>query len=236
MENEILSCRGIYKTYREPLIPTRSLQDHLVFWKRHRHYQTIEVLKGIELTIKRGEWVGIFGRNGCGKTTFLRILSGLMSPDEGFVKTSALVSSFFGLGIGFHPERTAAENIYHHGLLYGLSPAEIRSKTQQIINYAGVQSHQELPMKCYSSGMNLRVGFAAAAHIDADFYIMDEIRAVGDDFFQEKCLNWFKQKKEQGTGGILAAPSQIALKPICDRLFCLENGELLSVNEQEANK
>jgi ABC-type polysaccharide/polyol phosphate transport system ATPase subunit len=131
------------------------------------------------------------------------------------------------LGVGFHPERTAAENIYMHGLLHGLPPAVIRSRIDEIIAYAGVQSHRDLPLKCFSLGMQLRLGFAAAAHIDSEMYLFDEILAVGDHAFQLQCWKKLEGMKRAGKSAILVSHVLGDLERICDRILHVENGKIV---------
>ncbi len=224
MSDILLSATGISKSFQAQIIPSVMLQDRVIRWRAHKQQWSRDVLRDISFELRRGEWVGLYGRNGAGKTTLLRILAGLVPPDYGSVKTHGTVSSFFDITAGFHPERSAPENIYLHGLLHGRSPADIRSTVDQIIEFAGVESHRDLPMKCYSAGMNLRVGFAASALMDSDIYLFDEILAVGDAAFQKKCRAHLLHLKEAGKTVLMVNHSLSDLERFCDRILYLEDG------------
>lgn len=223
----ILSCTGIRKTFTRSVISAELLQDRLL----HRHFGRkkwkIDALDDVSFTINSGEWIGIYGANGSGKTTLLRILSGLMHHDAGTVTVGGKLSCFLGLGTGFHPERTARENIRFHGLLHGMSDAQMKNLYPQILEFAGTESHQDLPIKCYSTGMQLRLAFAASVFIDADLYIFDELLAVGDEAFQKKCEEKLRALKTEGKSAILVSHDKSQLDRLCHRVLFMENGKLL---------
>ena len=220
----ILTCSGISKTFERAAVPISFLQDHLL--SRPQRKQRIEALKNISFDLQQGEWVGLFGQNGCGKTTLLRILAGVMQPDAGSATINGGVSSYFDFLAGFHEERNAIENLYFHGLFQGMPPEEARSRIQQIIAFAGVESHQHLPLKCYSTGMKLRLGFAAATHTPADLYLMDEIFAVGDTAFKEQCFRKLLEMKAAGSSALIVSHSLRHLNRVCDRVLMMEQGAL----------
>ena len=206
-------------------MPHGLLQDRLLQWRRFlRPRTTVHALKKISLALGRGEWVGIYGANGSGKTTLLRILAGILHADAGMVGRNGSLSSFFELGIGFHPERCAAENMYLHGLLHGLSPAEIRYQTDRIIDFAGLSAFAQMPYKCFSTGMRFRLGFAAATMVDADMYLLDEILAVGDGAFQQQCWDHLFRMKADGKAALIVGHALPDLKRICDRIIFLDDG------------
>ncbi len=223
----VISCTGIRKRYRYSTIPSVMLQERLLRWRRHRKMWEHTAVDGVSLTVNRGEWVGIYGPNGSGKTTLMKILAGLLEADEGTVERKGTSACFFELGVGFHPERTAAENIYMHGLLHGLPPAVIRSRIDEIIAYAGVQSHRDLPLKCFSLGMQMRLGFAAASHIDADMYLFDEILAVGDEEFRKQCWQKLDAMRESGASAIIVSHEHGHLERLCHRILYVEKGRIV---------
>lgn len=226
MSDIILACADIRKTFEQQVMPSRCLQDHIIRWRVHRKRWHHVALDGVSLSLKRGEWLGIMGHNGSGKTTLLRILAGLMPQDSGTVFRSDSISCFFELGVGFHPDRCAEENLRLHGMLQGLSFAEIRAMMPKIFEFADVDSHREVPIKCYSVGMRMRLAFAAACYLQSDIYLIDEVFAVGDASFQDKCINRLKEMKREGKSAILVGQFPDGLGKMCDRLITLENGRI----------
>ena len=219
-----LACKGISKTYEQRTLPTKMLQDHILHRKKHGRKQKIKALQDVSFRVKRGEWLGIYGPNGSGKTTLLQILAGLLPQDEGEVIRRGKISCFFTLGVGFHDEKGAQENIYLHGLLHGMSQKEIDAVTEKIIKFAEIESHIDLPLKCYSTGMRARLAYAAAAHIDSDVYLFDEVLAVGDEKFKKKCLDHMGQMKEKGKTVVIVSHSAQQLETYCDRIFYFDQG------------
>jgi ABC-type polysaccharide/polyol phosphate transport system ATPase subunit len=227
MTDIALSCSGVTKSFVQYVHPSAMLQDRVLRWKQHRKRWELKVLDDISLEVKKGEWVGVYGPNGTGKTTLLRILAGLLPPDAGSVERSGLISCFFELGVGFHPERSAAENLYLHGLLHGIHPSIIRAKTDEVIRFAGVESHRDLPTKCYSTGMNARLGYAAAAIVDADTYIFDEVFAVADAAFQAQCREHMYSLKVAGKSALVVSHNLKDLERFCDRILFMEKGKII---------
>lgn len=223
----VLSCNGIHKTYSQLRIPSSMLQERLLQPHKNDEMWTKQVLTDITFNLHRGEWLGLYGHNGAGKTTLLRILAGIQRPDSGTVAVRGSLACFFDITAGFHLERTAAENIYISGLLHGLNAQDIRRQTDEIIEYAGTQSHRDLPLKCYSTGMMLRLAFASLLQIDADILLFDEIFAVGDEEFQKKCVQSMMELRAQGKTVILVAHSILALHTFCDRVIHLDQGAIV---------
>jgi len=222
--NIAVSCVGVSKTFHQSVIPSSHLQDHILRFRRYRQMMHIPALNNVSLTVRKGEWIGIQGPNGSGKTTLLQILAGLLPPDTGTVERHGSLSCFFALGVGFHPERSAMENIYFYGLLHGMTPAEIRRATEEIIEFAGVESHRDLPVKCYSTGMQMRLAFAAAAFIESDISLWDEVIAVGDREFHGKCRDHFKKLQRNGKTGIVVSHALGDFEQMCHRILTIEAG------------
>ncbi len=220
----IIECSGISKVYHQYAIPILRLQDTVLFWRRRRKPVRIEALKPLSVKIYPGEWVGLYGPNGSGKTTFLKMLAGILTSDTGSITIHGSMSSFFELGIGFHPERQAEENIRLNGLLCGMRECDIDALTKRVLDFADIGEHAELPMKCYSSGMCLRLGFAASAQADADIYLFDEILAVGDEDFQKKCTNYLTGLKERKKTVILVSHNYDSLTQMCGRILFFDKG------------
>ncbi|OGJ65248.1 hypothetical protein A3A67_03350 [Candidatus Peribacteria bacterium RIFCSPLOWO2_01_FULL_51_18] len=223
-----IDCQNLAKTFLREKIPLRLLQDRILKRKLHGDMVRIDALKNVSLQARRGEWVGVYGPNGSGKSTMLKIIAGIMKSDRGSVQVSGRLSCFFELGVGFHTERRADENIYLHGLIQGMSRREILKLTDRIIDKAGVRSHFELPLKCYSTGMRLRLAFAAASEINADVFLFDEILAVGDADFKAGCWRHLFEMKKAGKTGLLVSHDMAELDRICDRVIMLEKGVVLN--------
>lgn len=188
----------------------------------------MDALIDVDLQVRQGEWVGLYGPNGSGKTTLLRIIAGLLPADIGSVQTNGRLSAFLGLGAGFHPERSATENVYLHGLLHGLSPRVIQGQMDEIIAFAGIEQHRSVPVKCLSTGMMLRLAYAASAFIDSDLYLFDETLAVGDEEFQMRCREHLRNMKERGKTVILVSHVMSELTQLCDRIVCMKQGRVCS--------
>lgn len=226
MHRYAIECIGIEKTFVQRTIPVTRLQDRLLHLGRTGKEMRVEALKPTTVRVERGEWLGLYGANGSGKTTFMKIVAGLLSPDRGSVIRRGSTSSFFELGIGFHPERPAHENIRLHGLLHGLSPKEISRMTDRILEFADIGAFADLPLKCYSTGMRLRLAFAASAYIEADIYLFDEIMAVGDVGFQQKCQEHLLSLKEKEKTVIIVAHDFHQLCRLSHRVLFFDTGRV----------
>jgi lipopolysaccharide transport system ATP-binding protein len=189
-------------------------------------------LKDVNFHVKQGEIVGIIGRNGAGKSTLLKILSRITGPTSGNVKLRGRVASLLEVGTGFHPELTGRDNIYLNGSILGMSRKEIRNKFDEIVDFSGVERFLDTPVKRYSSGMYVRLAFAIAAHLDPEILIVDEVLAVGDIEFQQKCLNKMKDLTGSANRTVLFVSHNIgAIRSICQRGILLKEGRLIADGE-----
>lgn len=189
--------------------------------------ERIWALKGVSLEVKEGEVVGIIGKNGAGKSTLLKVLSRITAPTAGRAEIRGRVSSLIEVGTGFHPELTGRENIYLNGAILGMSRAEIGSKFDEIVDFSGVEKFLDTPVKRYSSGMQVRLAFAVAAHLEPEILIVDEVLAVGDAEFQKKCLG--KMQEVSGKGGrtvLLVSHNTVVVEAVCQRVVLLEGGRV----------
>lgn len=184
----------------------------------------IWALRNVSLEIKQGEVVGIIGRNGAGKTTLLRILTRITDPTEGSAEIFGKVGSLLEIGTGFHPELTGRENIYMNGAILGMKKTEIEQKYDEIIEFAGVEKFIETPLKRYSSGMQVRLAFSVAAHLEPEILLVDEVLAVGDVAFQKKCLGKMEDVSRQGRTVLFVSHNMQAVRSLCPRSILLKDG------------
>ena len=192
------------------------LEDESVFW----------ALKDINFEVKEGEVLGIIGKNGAGKSTLLKILSQITEPTSGKIEIHGRVASLLEVGTGFHPELSGRENIYMNGTILGMTRKEIDSQLEEIIDFSGVEKFIDTPVKFYSSGMKVRLGFSVAAHLDPEILIIDEVLAVGDYEFQTKCLGKMKDIAKNGRTVLFVSHNLEAIKSLCTRVIFLVNGKI----------
>ena len=184
-ENAI-EVRNLTKKFKVYMDKGSQLKERVLFRKRNR-YEERWVLNGISFNVRKGEAVGLIGHNGCGKSTTLKLLTKIIYPDGGTVDMSGRVSSLIELGAGFHPDMSGRENIYTNASIFGLSKKEIDARVDEIIAFSELEDYIDNPVRTYSSGMYMRLAFSVAINVDADILLIDEILAVGDAHFQEKC-------------------------------------------------
>lgn len=185
-----------------------------------------EVLKDVDAKIYPGEFVGIMGRNGSGKSTLLKIMAGIYTPTSGKVEVHGKMVPFLELGVGFNPELSGRENVYMNGIILGMKKKDLKKKYNEIVEFSELERFMEAPLKNYSSGMQVRLAFSIAIMADADVYLLDEVLAVGDVAFQEKCFDVFRQYKKDGKTVILVTHSPGSVKDFCDRALFLKDGVL----------
>ena len=226
------SCRVKFENVVQRYRVIRERPDTLrevftrVFHQGARVYD-FAALKGISFTIDDGESVGLIGRNGSGKSTTLKIIAGVFQPSAGKAEVSGKVAALIELGAGFHPDLTGRENIVLNGLLLGLSRREIRAREERIVEFAEVGEFIDSPVKQYSTGMHMRLAFAIASEVDPDILLMDEILAVGDAGFQEKCKARIRDFRQAGKTIIYVSHSGESVKELCSRALLLHEGSLV---------
>ncbi|MGA8025711.1 MAG: ABC transporter ATP-binding protein, partial [Bryobacteraceae bacterium] len=201
-----------------------------LFSKFFRHtfkYHDFEALSHVSFTVRRGEMVGIIGRNGSGKSTLLKIIAGVYTPSTGRVEVKGTLAPLLELGAGFHPELSGRENILLNGLLLGYSKRQMLEREDKIIEFAEIGEFIDAPVKQYSSGMYTRLAFAVATEVDPSILLMDEILAVGDIAFQEKCFNRLRRFREAGKTILLVTHSMEQVRDYCDRAIVLRRGQML---------
>lgn len=184
-------------------------------------------LKDISFEVKKGEVLGIIGCNGAGKSTLLKILSRVTTPTEGIIKVKGRIASLLEVGTGFHPELTGRENVYLNGMLHGMSKTEVKNEFDEIVDFSGVERFIDTPVKRYSSGMKVRLGFAVAAHLKPEILIVDEVLAVGDAEFRRKCLGKMRDVSEGGRTVLFVSHNMNAIRQLCHRGIVLEEGKIV---------
>ena len=215
----------VYKKFKLVYDKPFTLKERLVFWKNTKvGYH--EVLKGINLTIKKGETVALVGVNGSGKSTLLKLMTKIIYPNQGTIETNGKLTSLLELGAGFHQDFTGRENIYFNASIFGLTAAEIDKRVQDIIDFSELGDYIEAPVRTYSSGMYMRLAFSVAINVDAEILLIDEILAVGDQHFQEKCYSKLQELKESGKTIVIVSHSIASIEKFCDRAIWLHEGEI----------
>lgn len=224
MENDIaIKVTDVCKSFRVYSDRGYSFKEALLFSKR-RKYENHDVIKGISFEVKKGEAIGLVGHNGCGKSTMLKMLTRIMYPDKGSIEINGRVSSLIELGAGFHPDMSGRENIYTNAAIFGLSKTEIDERLQDIIDFSEIEEFIDNPVRTYSSGMYMRLAFAVAINVNADVLLIDEILAVGDVAFQNKCFNRLKEIKAGGTTIVIVSHSLSQIEQICERSIWINEG------------
>jgi ABC-type polysaccharide/polyol phosphate transport system ATPase subunit len=192
---------------------------------------TIPALRDVSFVLEKGEAFGIIGRNGSGKSTLLKIISGILKPTSGRVVVNGRIAALIELGAGFHPEITGRENIYINGIMLGLSRREIDARFQRIVDFAGIGEFLDQPVKTYSSGMYVRLGFAVAVHVDPDILLIDEVLSVGDEEFSAKCIAKIQEMKLRGVTLIFVTHQLDQVRNLCDRALWLDKGEPQTIGD-----
>ena len=224
----VIQVKNLSKSFVIPHQRHDSLVEYLSHPKRifKPSGEKFTVLKDIDLDVYPGDFLGIMGRNGSGKSTLLKILAGIYSPTSGSVKVKGKMVPFLELGVGFNSELSGRENVFLNGIILGLSRSFLQEKYNEIVKFAELEKFMDMPLKNYSSGMQVRLAFSIAIMADADVYILDEVLAVGDVAFQEKCFDVFRKYKKDGKTVVLVTHSGASVKEFCDRALFLKDGRL----------
>lgn len=222
---DTIIVKDVHKTFNVYMDKANTIKEKLMFFKRNRK-QKREVLKGINLRIKKGETVALIGVNGSGKSTLLKLMTKIIYPNKGEIVTNGKLTSLLELGAGFHPDFSGRENIYFNASIFGLTRKEIDERLDSIIEFSELGSYIDNPVRTYSSGMYMRLAFSVAINVNADILLIDEILSVGDQHFQEKCFKKMKELKEQGKTMVFVTHSMQSVKELCDRAVWLYNGEI----------
>ena len=219
---EVKDMTKNFKIYRDK---PSTLKESLVFWNKNNK-EIRSVLKNINLNINKGETVALIGTNGSGKSTLLKLMTKIIYPTKGSIKTNGKLTSLLELGAGFHPDFTGRENIYFNASIFGLTKDEIESRMDDIISFSELEEFIDNPIRTYSSGQYMRLAFSIAINVDADILLIDEILAVGDQHFQDKCFAKLKELKESNKTIIIVTHNLYQVKELCTRAVWIYNGEI----------
>lgn len=225
MDNSAIEIKNVWKRFKIYHEKHETLKGTVLALRR-ASFEEFWALKGINLTIKKGESVGIIGENGSGKSTLLKTIVNILRPDKGQIKVNGKMSALLELGAGFHPDLTGRENIYLNGAILQLTKKEIDKKFDDIVSFSELKNFIDQPVKNYSSGMYARLGFAIAVNVNPDILLLDEVLAVGDQFFQSKCYEKINQFKRKGKTIVFVSHDLDAVEKICDQVIFLKEGSI----------
>jgi ABC-type polysaccharide/polyol phosphate transport system ATPase subunit len=228
-----VSVQELAKAFRMPHQRYTTLKERALHPFAARSFDEFEALHGVTFDVRQGEFFGIVGRNGSGKSTLLKCLAGIYRLDHGHVRLSGRVSPFIELGVGFNPDLSARDNVLINAIMLGLSRREARALFDEIIEFAELEEFVDLKLKNYSSGMGVRLGFSVAIRVEADVILVDEVLAVGDASFQQKCFDEFDRMKDAGRTILFVTHDMGAVQRFCDRGLVLERGEVVDIGEPE---
>jgi ABC-type polysaccharide/polyol phosphate transport system ATPase subunit len=226
-----LAAKEVHKRFRIPDERSHTLKERALHPFRRTRHEELHALKEISFAVAPGEFFGIIGRNGSGKSTLLKCLAGIYRADEGQIWCNGRMSTFIELGVGFNPDLAAFDNVTLNGIMLGLSPREARARYERVIEFAELEEFQDLKLKNYSSGMHVRLAFSVAIQVDADILLIDEVLAVGDAAFQQKCFDVFNRMREEGRTIVFVTHDMGAVTRFCHRAMLLERGEIVSIGD-----
>ena len=224
-DDVVIKVSHVSKHFNVYYDKANTLKERMIFFNRNKK-EVRNVLQDINLEIKKGETVALIGVNGSGKSTLLKLLTKIIYPNSGTIEIKGKLTSLLELGAGFHPDFSGRENIYFNASIFGLNKAQIDKRIDDIIAFSELGDYIDNPIRTYSSGMYMRLAFAVAINVDADILLIDEVLAVGDQHFQEKCLNKMKELKSEGKTMVFVSHSMDAVKFLCDRSVWLYNGKI----------
>lgn len=228
-----IEVRGVTKKFRIPHEKIDTMRGFFINLFKRKSYEEFNALQNVTFSINKGEFFGIIGRNGSGKSTLLKIIAGIYTPTEGGVKVNGRISPFLELGIGFNPELSGRDNIYLNAAVLGLSKAQIDQKFESIVHFSELERFIDQKLKNYSSGMQVRLAFSVAIHANRDILLMDEVLAVGDSNFQQKCIEEFQKYRSLGKTVILVSHDIHTLQRYCDRAMLLRNGSVAAIGKTD---
>jgi ABC-type polysaccharide/polyol phosphate transport system ATPase subunit len=224
----VVEVRGVSKIFRMPKIQAHTLKERALHPFRFNDYDELHALREVSFDVREGEFFGIVGRNGSGKSTLLKCLAGIYQLSAGELEVRGRLSPFLELGVGFNPDLTARDNVIINAIMLGLTRKQARERFDRIIGFAELEEFVDLKLKNYSSGMHVRLAFSVAIQVDADILLVDEVLAVGDSSFQQKCWDEFHRLKDEGKTILLVTHDMGAVERLCDRAILMERGRIVS--------
>jgi ABC-type polysaccharide/polyol phosphate transport system ATPase subunit len=230
----VIEVRDLHKTFRIPEHRMDTLKERAVHPLHRARYRTLHALRAVSFEVHQGEFFGIVGRNGSGKSTLLKILASIYRADSGRVRMAGRMAPFIELGVGLNPELTAWENGVLNGVLMGLTRREAQRRLPAMIEFAELEEFADLKLKNYSSGMMVRFAFAVMIQADADIMLIDEVLAVGDASFAQKCMDVFHQRRSAGKTILLVTHDMSTVQSMCDRAMLLDDGEIKYIGDADA--
>jgi ABC-type polysaccharide/polyol phosphate transport system ATPase subunit len=229
-----LAVRDVAKTFRLPHQQATTLKERVLHPLRATTYDELRALEDVSFSVPEGEFLGVVGRNGSGKSTLLKCLAGIYEVDRGSVDVRGRLSPFIELGVGFNPELTARDNVVLNAIMLGLSRRQARERFDEVLRFAELEPFVDLKLKNYSSGMHVRLAFAVAVQVEAEILLVDEVLAVGDAAFQQKCYDQFQRLKDAGRTIVFVTHDMGAVQRFCDRAVLLERGRVVDIGAPEA--
>lgn len=223
----VISVENLSKTFKLPHEKTGSIKSLLLSFRKRRTYEAQQALKSVSFEVNKGDFFGIVGRNGSGKSTLLKLLAGIYTPTGGTVKVNGSLTPFIELGVGFNPELTGRENIFLNGALLGFSRKEIAAMYKEIVDFAELERFMDQKLKNYSSGMQVRLAFSIAIKAKGDILMLDEVLAVGDAAFQQKCYDYFEKLKAEKKTVVFVTHDMAAVTRFCNRAIYIKDGKLI---------
>ncbi len=224
-QNIAIRVENMTKEFKVFYDKPSTLKERLVFWNKKKS-ESRKVLNRIDLNIKKGETVALIGTNGSGKSTLLKLMTKIIYPTKGKITTYGKLTSLLELGAGFHPDFTGRENIYFNASIFGLTKKEIEKRMDEIIQFSELEAFIDSPVRTYSSGMYMRLAFSVAINVDAEILLIDEILAVGDQHFQDKCFAKLQELKNRNKTIVIVSHALDSIKVLCDRAVWIYNGEV----------
>lgn len=218
-----IEVKDVTKSFKIYYDKASTLKEHMLFWKRNQS-ELFTALKGINVTIEKGETVGLIGVNGSGKSTLLKLMTKIIYPTKGTIKTYGKLTSLLELGAGFHNDFTGRENIYFNASIFGLTKQEIDARLEEIIEFSELGDFIDNPVRTYSSGMYMRLAFSIAINVDAEILLIDEILAVGDQHFQEKCFKKLQELKMSDKTIVIVSHDLSNIENLCTRAIWINEG------------